>query len=222
MGSMRAASSLVSLTIAGVFALVSAACGSTPVATGGGGAGGGATSSGESSGGAGLSSSATSTGDTASASGATTTTGGGTDALGPARQACIDKINSLRATKSLPPYARWGALEACVDNEVTTDESKGSAHWSLFNGMSCGESGQGECMGFPPTVDGISYCLDLMWGEKDYPECASCDGCPFGQDCNGCVFLSCGHYMAMSAPNFTQAACGFADNADPWAAIDYQ
>jgi hypothetical protein len=77
-------------------------------------------------------------------------------------------------------------------------------------------------MGFPATEAGIQQCLDLMWAEKNQPECVGCDACPFGQDCQGCVFLSCGHYMAMSAPNFTKAACGFANNADPWAAIDYQ
>jgi hypothetical protein len=167
-------------------------------------------------------SSTSATTSTSTTSSAATTSSGGTDPYDAARQACVDKINELRATKGLPPYARWQSAEACVDQEVTYDQSIGQAHAAFFATNSCGAGGQGECMGFDHSAEGITSCLQYMWNEKDYPECVNCDACPFGQDCDGCIFLSCGHYMAMSSPSFTEAACGFSEAVPGWQAIDYR
>jgi hypothetical protein len=163
-------------------------------------------------------SSSTSSATTSSA----TTSSGSADPYAEARQACVDKINELRATKGLAPYGRWQSAESCVDQEVSYDVSVGQAHAAFFATNSCGASGQGECMGFDHSAQGITSCLQYMWNEKDYPECVNCDACPFGQDCDGCIFLSCGHYMAMSSPSFTEAACGFSDVVPGWQAIDYR
>lgn len=189
---------------------IAAGCGSSEGGnTGGGGAGAG---------GRGTTSSTATTTSTGS-----TTSSNTNDPFDAARQACVDRINELRATKGLAPYARWSAVEACVDEEVTHDETVGIAHDAFFNGACSGAGGQGECMGTAQTPDGIRQCLDAMWGEKDQPGCGGCDSCPFAQSCADCAFQGCGHYMAMSAKTFTQAACGFSSApGKSWSAIDYR
>ncbi len=147
-------------------------------------------------------------GSTNTVAAATSTTGsGGDDEYAAQRQICVDKINQLRATESLPAYGRWGDAEECSDGEVTSDEQSGTPHGAFGT---CGEFGQDECLGHGP--DGVSQCLDQMWAEKDLPECSGCSQCHAQQGgCADCVFQSCGHYVNMSALYFTEVACGFSD-----------
>lgn len=145
-----------------------------------------------------------------------------------ARQACIDKINALRATKSLPPLARWREAEPCVDQQATADEMNNAPHGAWQSGMfDCNGQGQNECLG--AGVAGIEGCLDSMWGEKDQPGCAGCDACAKAYDpnCPECDFHGsstgdvCGHYVNMRAEYFTKAACGFSALGG-WDAINFQ
>lgn len=145
-----------------------------------------------------------------------------------ARQACIDKINALRATKGLSPYTRWTAAESCVDEQATADEMSNSPHGAWLSGTySCNGSAQNECLG--AGVGGIESCLDQMWAEKDQAGCAGCDACADAYDpnCPNCDFYGqttgdvCGHYVNMSAKYFSMAACGFS-TLGGWDAINFQ
>jgi len=149
--------------------------------------------------------------------------GGGADPHEAARQACIDKINQLRATKNLNPYTRWTAAESCADQQATQDENNNDPHGTFGQ---CNESAQNECLGGGPG--GIEGCLDMMWAEKDQPGCAGCDACAdaYNPNCPNCDFYGtetgdvCGHYVNMSANYLTMAACGFS-SAGGWAVIDF-
>ena len=150
-----------------------------------------------------------------------------TDPFEAARAACIDKINALRATKGRAAYTRWRAMESCVDDEATADETSGTPHGAFAGGMTCGANGQNECLG--AGVDGIVGCLDSMWGEKDQAGCSGCDACADGYDpnCPNCDFYGdttgdvCGHYVNMSANYFSMAACGFS-SLGGWDAINFR
>jgi hypothetical protein len=143
-----------------------------------------------------------------------------TDGHGIYHQTCIDKINALRATKGLTPYARWTAAESCVDQQSTSDEQSGTPHGAFGD---CGESAQNECLGSGMT--GIEGCLDMMWAEKDEVGCSGCDACADGYNpsCPNCDYagVPCGHYVNMSARYFTEAACGFSELGG-WATIDFR
>jgi hypothetical protein len=76
--------------------------------------------------------------------GAPTTGNSMADPYAAERQICIDKINELRATKSLPPLAAWVDGQTCADGQATSDESSGSPHGAFGT---CRESGQNECLG---------------------------------------------------------------------------
>ncbi|MBL9022528.1 MAG: hypothetical protein JNL21_10010 [Myxococcales bacterium] len=160
---------------------------------------------------------------TSTTTGQTGTTGTGMDPYAAARQACIAKINELRATKGLPAYGQWTSGETCADQQATSDEQSGTAHGAF--GM-CGESGQNECLG--AGVAGIESCLESMWAEKDQPGCAGCDACNGGYDpnCPNCDFYGdqtgdvCGHYVNMSALYFSEAACGFS-SLGGWDVINF-
>ncbi len=151
------------------------------------------------------------------------TGGSSSDPYALQRQACIDKINALRATKGLAPYARWTEKESCVDQQSTGDEASGKAHDNFGN---CGESSQNECLG--GGAANIEQCLDSMWGEKDATSCSGCDACAdkYTPNCANCDFYGtngpqCGHYVSMSAHYYTKAACGFSAGGG-WATIDFQ
>ncbi len=166
------------------------------------------------------------------------------DGFAASRQACIDKINALRATDTavkLQPYTLMNttALNSCVDTQSNTDQMKMSAHWSFINNSpSCtwgNASGfaQDECeIGYGTTVAGIEQCLQDMWDESLKPNCAGCIGCTtFGGACNNCDYsgtkgYECGHYVNMSAPYFTQVVCGFAGAApsstDGWSDQNFE
>jgi hypothetical protein len=189
--------------------------------------GGGSTGTGTTAGGGGSTGSTSGTGTTSS--GSTTSTSGSTgDPYAAARQACIDKINALRATKGLPAYGRWADAEACVDQQATSDETSNSPHGAWIGGTyACNGSGQNECLGAGPG--GVESCLESMWNEKNQAGCAGCDACAGAYDpnCPNCDFYGqktgnvCGHYVNMSAKYFTMAACGFS-SLGGWDAINFK
>lgn len=221
--------------------LLTGADGLTVTQPGSGGAGGAATTSSSgttsssvgstssSSGSASSTSSTTSSsgGATSSSSSSSTTSSGATDPYAQYRQACVDKINALRATKGLSPYQRWASEEMCVDQQATHDGQVNKAHDAFVTGNpSCGGSGQNECPGWSYT--NITGCLDQMWSEKDQPGCAGCDDCDtftiFQNNCPNCSFNGstvCGHYVNMSSKTFAMAACGFSTDGT-WEAINFQ
>jgi hypothetical protein len=147
---------------------------------------------------------------------------GGGDGGGGAYEICINKINELRATKGLDPYARWSDGESCADQQSAADEASGNAHGSFGD---CGESAQNQCLG--GGAANIEGCLDMMWAEKDQAGCAGCDACAdeYTPDCPDCDFYGnetgqqCGHYVNMRAEYFTMAACGFSTG---WATINFR
>lgn len=168
---------------------------------------------------------------TASSGNASTSasTGAGADPFAAARQACIDKINELRATKSLTPYARWTSAESCVDQQATADEMSNTPHgaWSSGQFPSCKGSAQNECLGQGPQ--GIVGCLQSMWDERLQPNCTGCDACAdaYTPNCPNCDFFGsngnppCGHYVNMSAKYLSEAACGFSALGG-WDAINFK
>jgi hypothetical protein len=152
------------------------------------------------------------------------------DGFGDARTACINTINALRATNTavaLQPYTLEddASLDMCVDTQATNDEEMNSAHYSFINSapacgwgttLMMGNTGQNECaQGYGTTPAGIVQCLNDMWNERLQPNCTGCVGCTaYGGACPNCDFSGangpeCGHYVNMSAPYYTQVACGF-------------
>lgn len=207
------------------------------VGQGGGGAvssssGSGAGSTSSSSSGAASSSGASSSGASssgASSSSSSSSSSGAADPYEAQRQACIDKINALRATKGLQPLTRWKAAEPCLDQQATYDEMNNKPHgaWIGNKFPACNGSGQNECLGQGPN--GIESCLDQMWAEKNQAGCSGCDACSGAYDpnCPNCDFYGnatgdvCGHYVNMSAQYFTMAGCGFS-SLGGWDVINFQ
>lgn len=144
------------------------------------------------------------------------------------RVACVDKINALRATRGLPPYARWKEAEPCVDQQATEDETNGKPHGAWSSGKySCNGGGQNECLGAGPN--GIEGCLESMWAEREQAGCAGCDQCndAYNPNCPNCDFYGqqsgdvCGHYVNMNAKYFSKVACGFS-SLGGWDAINFE
>jgi hypothetical protein len=139
---------------------------------------------------------------TGSATGNATSTGSG--AGGP-EQACVDAINSYRATLGLPPYQRWTDAESCADGQALSDGTSMSAHGAFGK---CMENAQNECPGWPgPPESMIGGCLKMMWAEGP-----------------GSDFAKHGHYINMSSTQYTKVACGFHTFADGtvWAVQDFR
>jgi hypothetical protein len=152
------------------------------------------------------------------------------DGFSAARTACINEINRLRATQSLPPYTlvNTDSVNTCVDGQATSDEAANVAHQAWESGAdSCNGNGQDECEGYGNDVNGITSCLDDMWAEKDNSDCAGCVGCQNENGCANCNFSGtggqpeCGHYVNMSAVWFTSVACGFATAPGTWSAQNF-
>jgi hypothetical protein len=160
------------------------------------------------------------------------------DGFSTERNDCINEINKLRATNTavkLSPLTlvNTDTTDTCVDTQATNDQAMMKAHYSFINSApSCtwGQANgwaQDECLG-----GDIVSCLDSMWAEQNQPNCKGCIGCTaFGGACPNCDYSGtigqeCGHYVNMSAPYFTQVACGFAGKApfdtNNWAAQDFQ
>jgi hypothetical protein len=174
------------------------------------------------------------------------------DGFGAARQACINTINALRATQSLAPYTLLdtSAMDMCLDEQATNDESMDSAHYSFINNTypACGSvptgpfNAQDECLGYGNEVGnpgtgphqtmgkGIIGCLYDMWAEQYQANCTGCVGCTaFGGACPNCDYYGtmdpelgeCGHYVNMSATYMNTAACGFAPAPGNWAVQNF-
>jgi hypothetical protein len=102
-----------------------------------------------------------------------------------AEQTCVDTINQYRAKLSLPPLARWTAIETCSDSEAASDGQTNRAHGAF---PKCGENAQNECPGWPGApAQMIGDCLKAMWDEG-----------PGG-----------GHHDNMASTQWTQVSCGF-------------
>jgi len=154
------------------------------------------------------------------------------DGFATVRTACINEINRLRATQSLPPYTlvNTTTINTCVDGQATSDEASGVAHQAWESGVdACNGNGQDECEGYGNTTTGIVQCLDAMWNEKNNSDCAGCIGCQDENGCANCNFSGgpngnppeCGHYVNMSAVWFTSVACGFAAAPGTWSAQNF-
>ena len=126
------------------------------------------------------------------------------DPFATARQACVDKINALRATEGKPPYLRWTAAEECSDAEAKSDSISKKAHGAF--GM-CKESAQDECPGWPNDPNKIvTGCLQDMWNEGPG------------------AFAEHGHYLNMSSTKYKSVACGFFVTPDKkmWAVQNFK
>jgi hypothetical protein len=104
------------------------------------------------------------------------------------RVACIERINTFRATEGLGPLLRWVDAESCSDQEAKTDSETGKAH-SAFG--TCKEWAQNECPGWGSIASTVDGCLQSMWDERLHPNAEQ------------------GHYKNMSNKNYTMVACGF-------------
>ncbi len=119
-------------------------------------------------------------------------------------QKCVDKINMLRATLSLPPLSRWTDGEACTDKQSAADNVTNKAHGNF--GM-CQENAQNTCPNWRSVESTIAGCLDQMWAE----------GPPPAGTCDDACFQAHGHYMNMTNTRYTKVACGFDSASDVWA-----
>lgn len=131
-------------------------------------------------------------------------TTGSSDPYASARQACVDKINALRATEGKAPYQRWTEAESCTDGEAESDSGTKTAHGAFGT---CKESAQDECPGWPNDPNKIvTGCLQDMWdeGPGDYADH--------------------GHYINMSSTKYKSVACGFFLTADKklWAVQNFK
>ncbi len=122
-------------------------------------------------------------------------TGGPDDHL---HQACVDRINELRATVGLSPLERWTEAEGCSDGQAQEDHASGMGHGSFGR---CGENGQNTCPDWQSQASIVGGCLDQMWAEGPAP--SSCDDACLGQH---------GHYLNMTSTTSTKVACGFYDD----------
>lgn len=221
------------------FALMLAACAtSVPISEGPGGStassGGSGPSSTIAAGGGSATSTAVATTGVTSTTSATTSTSKATTGVTTATtssgssmdptQLCVDTINGYRATRGLPPYARWTSDEACVSQEAQADGTMMSAHYTFIHSHMCGGSAEDECPNYatnPLGSPGITECLAQMWAEKDKPQCSGCDTCDFPyQGCTNCTFSDCGHFLNMKSSMLSAVACGYWSGG--WYAQDFQ
>ncbi len=154
------------------------------------------------------------------------------DGFSASRTACINEINRLRATQSLPPYTlvNTPAVDTCVDEQATYDEAKNSAHDAWMNNIypTCNGNAQDECPDWGTDPTSVVGCLDAMWAEQDNANCKGCVGCTaFGGACPGCDYYGmmgpeCGHYVNMSATYFSVTSCGFATGGGTWSVQNFE
>ena len=111
------------------------------------------------------------------------------DPYAAARQACVDKINALRAGEGKAAYLRWTDAEACTDLQGKSDSETRTDHGAF--GM-CKEAAQDECPHWPNDPNRIvTGCLQDMWNEGPG------------------TFADHGHYINMSSTKYQRVACGF-------------
>ena len=117
------------------------------------------------------------------------------DSFSEARQQCIQRINTYRATLHLKPFIRYAIKEFCVDSQAKNDCVTNTAHGAF--GW-CKEMAQDECPAWGGTTVAaaitsiITGCLQEMWDEGP-----------------GEPYSAHGHYINMSDTTKTKAACGF-------------
>jgi hypothetical protein len=159
------------------------------------------------------------------------------DGFAASRQACVDKINALRASDTavaLEPLVleNTDMLNTCADTQATTDQSMEAMHYAFENSnpacSTSGVSGQTECPdGWGTSPASVEQCLQQMWDESTQADCVGCGvGCdPLFGGCPNCNFSDCEHYVLLSSPDFTKVACGFAGAApssnDSWSVQNF-
>lgn len=126
---------------------------------------------------------------------------------GSAQQACVDKINALRASIGMGPLARWTDNEACANGQAQSDSVSGQAHGAFSQ---CPNWAQNECPGWPSLASiysGNDSCLDMMWREGP-----------------GEPFSAHGHYINMTNTSYTKVSCGFftTSTGKVWAVQDFR
>lgn len=122
-------------------------------------------------------------------------------------QACVDKINALRATIGMAPLARWTDNETCANGQSQSDGLSGKAHGAF---SACPNWAQNECPGWPSQssiYSGANSCLDMMWAEGP-----------------GEPYEAHGHYLNMTNPSYTKVSCGFytTANGKVWSVQDFR
>jgi hypothetical protein len=143
------------------------------------------------------------------------------DELSSLRQVCVDRINSHRATMSLPALAReTPEIEACSDRGARQDAESNRPHGS--SGM-CFEppmywgGGQNTCPSLPiggfgnATLESsLLRCLDQMWAEGPPPAPTTVPQCIEDPTC----FSRHGHWINMIQTMYESVSCGFYEKAD--------
>ncbi|HYP97173.1 MAG TPA: CAP domain-containing protein [Polyangiaceae bacterium] len=118
----------------------------------------------------------------------------GADPLDALRARCVQRTNEYRASVSAAPVARRLDREACADGAARNDGASGAAHGAFGR---CQEGAQNECPGWPGSAEQVvDKCLAQMFAEGPGP------------------FDGHGHYLNMTAAQYTGVACGFATAAD--------
>jgi hypothetical protein len=114
----------------------------------------------------------------------------GADPYAAARQACVDRINELRATIGMGPLLRNTAKDFCADAEAAGDAATNQAHGNFGD---CGEWAQNECPGWGSPDQISSGCVQMMWDEGP--------GEPYSEH---------GHYLNMTSTSYSKISIGFA------------
>jgi hypothetical protein len=125
-------------------------------------------------------------------------------ATGDVAQRCVDDINRYRATKSLPPLARWADGEPCATSQAADDSRSQRPHGTFGR---CKERAQNACPNWSgPAEKMTDDCLQMMWNEGP------------GE------FPAHGHYNNMVDTRSTKVACGTFTMPDGrlWAVQDFQ
>jgi hypothetical protein len=112
--------------------------------------------------------------------------GGSVDA---ARQACVDRINALRASLGLGSLSRWTANETCADSQAKSDSETGTAHGAFGT---CPNMAQNECQNYKSIQSTLTTCIDSMWAEGP-----------------GTDYALHGHYINITSTKYTMVSCGF-------------
>ncbi len=124
-------------------------------------------------------------------------------AAGPTdREACVARINELRATLNRPPLARWTDGEACADRQVRKDAAGEQAH---LNFTMCGEAAQNTCPSWPSIDDINTGCIQAMWDQGPGD------------------FQTHGDFLNLSSTAFTKVACGYDEiEGDVWSNLNFR
>jgi uncharacterized protein YkwD len=117
-----------------------------------------------------------------------------TDTFAQARERCVQKTNSYRATKGVAAVQRKNGRESCADGQAQADALASQPHGRFGK---CGENAQNECPGWKGTPEStVDSCLQAMFDEGPGAGAAH------------------GHYNNMMDPKYTSVACGFYVTSD--------